>query len=159
MPRLRFSGLIRRAIPFCRILRHTRICGGSFLARILCRYIWYFGTQDKFELRQSLIIYGFTSRSRIFHSYGDVTIAGDWLFIVLRSAQEYFTYKERSPLAVKGCKSRRSVPLSREGSLSCHTCGFSGLIRSTAPFSRLLRHTRACGGSILARILRGPDCR
>jgi hypothetical protein len=24
-----------------------------------------------------LIIYGFTSRSRIFHSYGDVTIAGE----------------------------------------------------------------------------------
>jgi hypothetical protein len=31
--------------------------------------------------------------------------------------------------------------------------GFSGLIRRTAPFSRLLRHTRGCGGSILARIL------
>jgi hypothetical protein len=34
---------------------------------------------------------------------------------------------------------------------------FSGLIRrSTAPFSRLLRHTRGCGGSILTRILTGP---
>ena len=30
--------------------------------------------------------------------------------------------------------------------------GFSGLIRRTAPFSRLLRHTRGCGGSILTRI-------
>jgi hypothetical protein len=27
--------------------------------------------------------------------------------------------------------------------------GYSGLIRRTAPFSRLLRHTRGCGGSIL----------
>jgi hypothetical protein len=27
--------------------------------------------------------------------------------------------------------------------------GFSGLIRRTAPFSRLLRYTRGCGGSIL----------
>jgi hypothetical protein len=27
-----------------------------------------------------------------------------WLFIVLRSAQEYFTYMETSPLPVKGCK-------------------------------------------------------
>jgi hypothetical protein len=27
--------------------------------------------------------------------------------------------------------------------------GFSGLIRRTAPFSRLLRHTRGCGGPIL----------
>jgi hypothetical protein len=33
--------------------------------------------------------------------------------------------------------------------------GFSGLIRRTAPFSRLLRHTRGCGGSILIRILKG----
>jgi hypothetical protein len=31
--------------------------------------------------------------------------------------------------------------------------GFSGLIRRTAPFSRLLRHTRGCGGSILTRFL------
>jgi hypothetical protein len=29
---------------------------------------------------------------------------------------------------------------------------FSGLIRWTAPFSRLLRHTRGCGESILTRI-------
>jgi hypothetical protein len=29
------------------------------------------------------------------------------------------------------------------------------LIRRTAPFSRLLRHTRGCGGSILTRILTG----
>jgi hypothetical protein len=33
--------------------------------------------------------------------------------------------------------------------------GFSGLIRRTAPFSRLLRHTRGYGGSILAQILTG----
>jgi hypothetical protein len=35
--------------------------------------------------------------------------------------------------------------------------GFSGLIRKTAPFSRLLRHTRGCGGSILTRILTGNN--
>jgi hypothetical protein len=34
--------------------------------------------------------------------------------------------------------------------------GFSGLIRRTAPSSRLLRLTRGCGGSILSRILTGP---
>ena len=33
--------------------------------------------------------------------------------------------------------------------------GFSGLIRRTAPFSRILRHTRGCGGSILTWILTG----
>jgi hypothetical protein len=35
------------------------------------------------------------------------------------------------------------------------TSVFFGLIRRTAPFSRLLRHTRGCGGSILTRILTG----
>jgi hypothetical protein len=54
----------------------------------------------------------------------------DWLFTVLRPAQEYFTYMETSPLPVKGCKisayARRSGPLSREGSLSCHTCCDTG---------------------------------
>jgi hypothetical protein len=34
--------------------------------------------------------------------------------------------------------------------------GFSGLIRRTAPFSRLLRHTRICGEAILTGILTGP---
>jgi hypothetical protein len=33
--------------------------------------------------------------------------------------------------------------------------GFSSLIRRTAPFSRLLRHTRGCGGSILTWIHTG----
>jgi hypothetical protein len=28
----------------------------------------------------------------------------DWLFTVLRPAQEYFTYMEMSPMPVKGCK-------------------------------------------------------
>ena len=28
----------------------------------------------------------------------------DWLFVVLRPAQEFFTYMETSPLPVKGCK-------------------------------------------------------
>jgi hypothetical protein len=37
--------------------------------------------------------------------------------------------------------------------------GFSGLIRRTAPFSRLLLHTRGCGGSILTRILTGIHCK
>jgi hypothetical protein len=33
--------------------------------------------------------------------------------------------------------------------------GFSGVIRRTAPFSGLLRHTRVCGWSILTQILTG----
>jgi hypothetical protein len=34
---------------------------------------------------------------------------------------------------------------------------FSGLIRRTTPFSRLLQHTRGCGGSIFMRILTGSS--
>ena len=55
----------------------------------------------------SLLVWGFTSDSRIFHSYGDVTIAGQGLQ-VLTSA-------------------RHSWPLSREGSLTCHNCCDTGL--------------------------------
>jgi hypothetical protein len=36
---------------------------------------------------------------------------------------------------------------------------FSDLIRRTAPFSRLLRHTRRCGESILTRILTSTECK
>jgi hypothetical protein len=82
----------------------------------------------------------------------------DWLFTVSRPTQEFLTYMETLAYA------RRSGPLSREGSLSYHTCcdrdlRFSGLIRriSIALFSRLLQHTRGCGGSILTRILTGPN--
>jgi hypothetical protein len=102
-------------------------------------------------------MYSFTSRSRISNLHGDLL-----LFIVLRPTQEFFTfYMETSQLPAKGqiqAYARCSGPLRREGSLSCHTCcdtgvGFSGLIRRTVPFSRLLRHTRGCGGPILTRIL------
>ena len=47
-----------------------------------------------------LFVWGFSSHSRIFHSYGDVTIAGEGLNM---------TY------------ARHSWPLSSEGSLACHT--------------------------------------
>jgi hypothetical protein len=53
--------------------------------------------------------------------------------MVLRPAQEYFTYMETSPCtAGEGLQNlgfinaRRSGPLSREGSLSCHTCCDTG---------------------------------
>ena len=48
----------------------------------------------------------FSYHSRIFHSYGDVTIAGEGLQI--------WTY------------ARHSWPLSSEGSLACHTCCGTG---------------------------------
>jgi hypothetical protein len=88
----------------------------------------------------------------------------DWLSRVLRPAQELFTYMETSPLPVKGCKiyayARRSGPLSRERSFSCHTCCDTGprFFRchpKDRPVSRLLRHTWGYGGSILTQILTG----
>jgi hypothetical protein len=78
----------------------------------------------------------------IFHLYGDV------------------------PLPVKGCKFRPMLgaqglwagrDLYRATPAVTRDPGLSGLIRRTAPFSRLLRHTRGCGGSILTRILTGHN--
>jgi hypothetical protein len=54
------------------------------------------------HLIDRLIVYSFTSCSRIFHLYGDVTMTGEGLQNL-------------------GLDARRSGPLSREGSLSCHT--------------------------------------
>jgi hypothetical protein len=90
-----------------------------------------------------LIIYCFTSRSRIFHLYGDVTITGEGLQNL-------------------GLDDRRSGPLSRKRSLSCHTCCDTGrrFFRSHSkdrPIqSPLTTHKGWCGGSILTRILTGP---
>jgi hypothetical protein len=77
------------------------------------------------------------------------------LFTVLRSDQEFFTYMESSSLPVKGCKisnARGSGPLSMHGGivivprLLWHgTSVFPVSSERTAPFSRLLWHTR-CGG-------------
>jgi hypothetical protein len=81
-------------------------------------------------------------------------------YLLFFSPQESFSYMETSPLPVKDCTmyayARRSEPLSREGSLSCHTyLGFSGLILRTAPCSCFVWHTRGCGGPILTEILAG----
>ena len=60
----------------------------SFVRLFVCLLVYWF-------------VWSLSSHSRIFHSYGDVTIAGEVLQIL--------TY------------SRRSRPLSSEGSLTCHT--------------------------------------
>ena len=74
-----------------------------------------------------LIVYRLSYRSKVFYSYRDVTIAGDWL-------QHWNLHSAL-------------IALSREESLSCHTCYDTGprshgLIRETAPLCRLLRNAR-----------------
>jgi hypothetical protein len=92
-------------------------------------------------LADLLIIYCFKSRSRFFLlKYGDVTIAGEGLQNLdlcseLRAFEQEDFYRA-TPAVTRGL-------------------GFSGLIRRTAPFSRLLWYTRLCGESNLIRILTG----
>jgi hypothetical protein len=89
----------------------------------------------------------------------------DWLLSVLHPAQEYYTYMymETSPFNTSEglqnlglCSTLRAF---EQGGiffvphLLWHgTSVFSGLIWRTAPFRRLLRHTRGCGGPIVTRI-------
>jgi hypothetical protein len=91
-------------------------------------------------------------------------IKNSWLIIVLRPAQEFFTNMETSPLPWRFAKFRPMVnaqgfwagrDLYRATPAVTRELGFPGLIRKTAPFSRLLRHTRGYGKSI-TRILTGP---
>jgi hypothetical protein len=88
----------------------------------------------------------------------------DWLFTVLRPAQEFsYMWRRhhcwwraatfRHMLSAQGPWAGRD--LYRATPAVTRDLGFFGLIRRTAPFSRLLRHTRGCGGSILTRILTG----
>jgi hypothetical protein len=95
-------------------------------------------------------------------------VAEIFIFTVLRPAQEYFTYMETSPLPVNGtikippCSKALSAehrPKFCSPPAVTRDLGFSGLIRRTAPSSRLLRHTRGCGEPILTRILTGPYLR
>jgi hypothetical protein len=114
----------------------------------------------------------FKSRSRIFHLHRDVTIAGErWKaakFWPMLGAQGLWAGSDlyrATPAVTRGLAKfwpmlgaqglwagkdiYRATPVVTRG------LSFSGLIRKTAPFSRLLKHTRGCGGSILTRILTG----
>jgi hypothetical protein len=86
----------------------------------------------------------------------------DWLFTVLRPAQEFFTSMEtsRHHCRWRAGKFFRLMLVAQGLSLTCHTCCDTGprLFRShpkDCTICRLLRHTRGCGGSILTRILTG----
>jgi hypothetical protein len=90
-----------------------------------------------------LIIYGFTSRSRIFHVH----------CIWRRHHCRWRAAKFWLTLGAQGLWAGRD--LYRATPAVTRDLGFFGLIRRTAPFSRLVRHAWGCGGSILTRILKG----
>jgi hypothetical protein len=88
----------------------------------------------------------------------------DWLFTILhvRTAQDFSLIWRRRHCRWRAAKFRPmictqgfwagrnlycAIPAATRG------LNFSVLIRMTSPFSRLLRHTRWCGGSILTLIL------
>ena len=74
---------------------------------------------ENFTWAFCLFFWGFSSYSRIFYSYGDVTITGEGLQIltfarhswplfvclsgIFRPTREFFTHSETSPMPVKGC--------------------------------------------------------
>jgi hypothetical protein len=79
----------------------------------------------------------------------------DWLFTVLRPAQEFWrrhhcrwrAAKFRPMLGAQGLWAGRVI---YSATLAMTRClSFSGLIRRTAPFNRLLRFARGCGGPIV----------
>ena len=82
----------------------------------------------------------------------------DWLIIYcFTSHREYFTHqcwwraaKFRPMLGTQGLWAGRD--LHRATPAVTRDLGFSGLIRMTAPFSRLLRHARGCRGPILTQV-------
>jgi hypothetical protein len=86
-----------------------------------------------------LIIYCFTSCSRIFHLYGDVTIAG-----------EGWAAKFRPMLGAQGLWAGRD--LYRATPTVTWGLSFSGFIWRTAPFSRLLRHARGVSVSFSMKL-------
>jgi hypothetical protein len=84
----------------------------------------------------------FTSRSRTFLLYGDVTITDEGLQnLGLCPALRAF---EQGEILI-------ATPA------VSHGLSFFCLKRRTAPFRSFVRHTRGCGGSILTRILTGPN--
>jgi hypothetical protein len=105
---------------------------------LLCQKQIHTITCRRIKGKEWLIIYCFTSRSKIFHLYGDITIAGEGLQnLGLCSALRAFE-QEGIFIVTRGI-------------------GFSGHIRTTSTFSRVLRHVRGCGGPILTRIPHGME--
>jgi hypothetical protein len=92
--------------------------------------------------RNKLIIYCFTSRSRIFHLYGDVTIAGEG--------------RQNSGLCSALLPFEQGRIFIVPHLLWHGTSVFQVSSDGPPPFNHLLRLARGCGGPILTRIPTGP---
>jgi hypothetical protein len=117
--------------------RNSRSPAAGIYRLVMCKFELY--CYKYFWLFDWLIIYGFTSRSRIFS------------LIWRRHHCRWRAAKFRPMLCAQGLWAGRD--LYRTTPAVTQGLGFSGLIRS-----RLSRYTRGCGGSILTRILKGFDC-
>jgi hypothetical protein len=112
-----------------------------------------------------LIVYCFTSRWRIFHLHGDVTIADEGLqnlglCSVFRAFGQGGSFISYHTCCDMGPRFFRSRPKDRsiQSLLTTHkrmSRIYSNPDSHASPFSRLLRHTRGCGGTILIWILTG----
>jgi hypothetical protein len=126
----------------------TLIWFTQLLEYVVAKHVWDF----PFSIANILV------RSR---NEGGTRIMIDWLFMFLRSAQEFFTYMETSSMPAKGSEYRPMIgaqglwarrDLCRATPAVTRGLGFSGLIQRTTSFSRLLRLMRLCGGCILTQI-------
>jgi hypothetical protein len=110
------------------------------------------------RIKDWLIIYGFTSRSRIFNLYGDIAITGEgvqnsglWsaLSLLWHGASVFPVSSEVPPHSVASYDTQGDV---KDLYLNPNLHG--------SPFSRFLRHARGCWGSaIFYRIHTGLDQR
>jgi hypothetical protein len=101
------------------------------------KYEYQLNCQEKSKFYNELIIYRFTSRSRFFS------------LIWRHQNFRWRAAKFRLMLGTQGLWAGRD--LYRVTPAVKWYLGFSDLIRRTASFSRLLRNTMGCGGSVLTR--------
>jgi hypothetical protein len=150
-------------------------CSGVLV--VICRTLHLSGWSCVSYLSSHAFCNVSRSYFRVCRSSSDLILLSRFIIYGLPPAQECFTYMDTSSLPMEGCKILAYAwcigPLSREGSLSCHTCcdtgpqffrfhpkdpsiqsllrhtwkcGLSTLTRNPhrSPFSRLLRHARGC---------------
>jgi hypothetical protein len=126
-------------------------------AHIYMKAFWY-------NVDSSLFTSWFSGVMRVHNRENHIYMCLYWLIVVLRPLKNFsliwrrhhYRWRTAKFSPMLGAQGRwaerdlyRTTPAVTKG------LGFSGLIRRTALFSRLVRHTRGCGESILTRILTG----